>query len=151
MLRHLGKACDGVVAVETALVAGFILVPLLLGLWDLGQVALGKAQLEEALQDTITYVAAGNSGNASGITSAAQAAYGTSISVSTSTACYCVLTNSSTPTAPTSAACGSTCSNSGDLEQFMNITVTKTVTIPVPVPYFGSSVTLSSSGQVRTG
>ncbi len=147
MPRRFSHSLDGSISVEAALIMSFVFVPVLLGLWDVAQIAVGQAQVQEALQDAITYVAAGNSGNSSGITAAAQSAYGTSISVSTSTACYCVSTSSSS--APSSVSCSGSCS--GDLEQFMSLTVSKTVSIPFTVPYLGHSVTVESSGEVRTG
>jgi Flp pilus assembly protein TadG len=151
MLRRIARAQDGSVSVEAALVMSFILAPMLLGLWDVAQIGFGQAQVQEALQDAVTYVAAGNAGNSSGITAAAQSAYGSSISVSTSTVCYCVQTSTSSPTTPTSEACTGSCSSGNDFEQFMSITVTKTVSIPFTVPYLGKSVTVTSTGQVRTG
>lgn len=150
MMHRFTRAKDGSVSVELALVASFLFVPLLLGVWDVAQIAFGQAQVQEALQDAVTYVAAGNTGT-SGITAAAQAAYGSSISVSTSTVCYCVQTSTTNPTAPSTATCGGSCSSGNDLEQFMSITVSKTVSIPFTVPYLGSSVTVSSVGKVRTG
>jgi hypothetical protein len=106
--------------------------------------------VQEALQDAVTYVAAGNTGT-SGVTAAARSAYGNSIGVSTSTVCYCVKTGTTTPTTPTSATCGGSCTAGNDYEQFMSITVSKTVSIPFTVPYLGSSVTVTSTGKVRTG
>ncbi len=149
MLRRISRAEEASVSVEAALVTGFLLVPMLLGLWDVARIGVGQAQVQEALQDAITYVAAGNASNSSGITAAAQSAYGTSIGVSTSTACYCVQTGTSSPTNPTSVSCTGSCS--GDLEQFMSITVSKTVSVPFVVRYLPSSVTVSSTGLVRTG
>jgi Flp pilus assembly protein TadG len=149
-VRRLLKAKDGAVAVETALVSSLILVPLLLGLWDVAQIAMAQAQLDEALQDAITYVAATGSTSSSSITTAGQAAYGSAISVSSSQACYCVNTTTTTPTAPTSVSCTGTCS-SGSMEQFMSITVSTTVTMPFPVPYLGSTIALSSSGNAQIG
>jgi Flp pilus assembly protein TadG len=146
-MRRLIRARDGAVAVETALVSSLLLVPLLLGLWDVAQIAMAQAQLDEALQDAITYVAATGSTNSSNITTAGQAAYGSSISVSSSEACYCVQTSTTTPT---SVSCTGTCS-SGTMEQFMSITVSTTVTIPFPVPYLGSTVSLSSTGNAQIG
>jgi Flp pilus assembly protein TadG len=149
MFDRLAKDKSGSIAVETALVMSFVIVPILLGLWDVAQIGLGQTQVQEALQDAITYVAAGNSSNTSGITSAAQSAYGTSISVSASAVCYCVSTSS--VTMPTAVSCtGSTCSSGGDFEQFMTITTSKTVAIPFTVPYLGSSVTVTSTATVRT-
>jgi Flp pilus assembly protein TadG len=150
MLERFAKNEIGSMAVETALVMSFVLVPMLLGLWDVAQIGLGQTQVQEALQDAVTYVAAGNSSNTSGITSAAQSAYGTSIQVSASAVCYCVQTGS--VAMPTSVSCGSgSCSSGGNFEQFMNITTSKAVAIPFPVPYLGSSVTVTSTATVRTG
>ncbi len=151
MPRRIARAEEGSVSIEAALVVSFVLLPVLLGLWDVAQIGFGQAQVQEALQDAVTYVAAGNSSNSSGIAAAARAAYGSSIAVSTSTACYCVQTGSSSPTAPTSEACSGSCSSNNDLEQFMSITVSKTITVPFTVPYLGSSVTVTSTGRVRTG
>jgi Flp pilus assembly protein TadG len=151
MLRRLLSAADGVVAVETALVCSLLLVPMLLGLWDVARIAMSTAELDEALQDAITYVAATNSTSSSAITTAAQAAYGNSISVSSSTVCYCVPTGTSTPTSPSSVSCTGSCSSGNSLEQYVSITVSTTVTIPFSVPYLGSSMALSSTGQVQTG
>ena len=151
MLRRRSRDKDGSISVEAALVMSFILVPMLLGVWDVAQIGFGQAQVQEALQDAVTYVAAGNAGNSSGITAAAQSAYGTSISVSTSTVCYCVQTGTSTPTTPTSEVCSGSCGGGNDFEQFMSITVSKTVSIPFTVPYLGKSVTVTSTGRVRTG
>ena len=150
MFHRFAKAEGGSLSVETALVMSFILVPMMLGLWDVAQIGFGQSQVQEALQDAMTYVAAGNTGT-SGITTAAQSAYGTSVTVTTSTVCYCVKTNSTSATAPTSVTCGGSCGTGNDLEQFMTITVSKTVTIPFTVPYLGSSITVRSTGQVRTG
>jgi Flp pilus assembly protein TadG len=151
MLQRFSKANAGSISVEAALVMGFILTPLMLGTWDVAQIATGKSQVQEALQDALTYVAAGNASNATGITNAAQTAYGTSISLSTSTVCYCVQTGTTTPTKPTSVSCSGSCGTGNDLEQFMSITASKTVKIPFAVPYLGSTVTVKSTGQVRTG
>jgi TadE-like protein len=47
-MRRLIRARDGAVAVETALVSSLLLVPLLLGLWDVAQIAMAQAQLGSA-------------------------------------------------------------------------------------------------------
>jgi Flp pilus assembly protein TadG len=147
--RWLWSTNDGVIAVETALVASFILIPCFLGLWDVGQIALGKAQLDEALADTLTYVAAGNAGNSAGITAAAQASYGTAVTVVTSAVCYCDNTAATSPTAPSSISCTGSCS-SGQFEQFLSVTVSRSVTLLFTLPYLTSPRTLSATGQVRT-
>lgn len=142
---------DGVVAVETALVSSLILIPLLLGLSDVAQLAIAKARVQEALQDALTYVAATNSTSSAQITSAAQAAYGSSISVSSSQACYCVATGTTTPTMPTSVSCTASCLPGTTLAQFERITVSQTVQILFSVQYLASSVTIASTGLVQTG
>jgi Flp pilus assembly protein TadG len=149
MTRWPWIANDGVIAVETALIASFILIPCFLGLWDVGQIALGKARLDEALADTLTYVAAGNAGNSAGITAAAQASYGTTITVSTSAVCYCNNTAATSPTAPSSISCTGSCS-SGQFEQFLSVTVNQSVTLVFSLPYLPSPRTLTATGQVRT-
>jgi Flp pilus assembly protein TadG len=140
---------QGAIAVETALVASFILVPCFLGLWDVGQIALGQAQLSEALEDTLTYVAAGNAGNAAGITRAAQASYGSGITVVTTAVCYCDNTTATSPTAPNAVSCSGSCS-SGQFEQFLSVTVSQSVTLLFSLPYLSSPRTLSATGQIRT-
>jgi Flp pilus assembly protein TadG len=147
--RWAWSSGEGVVAVETALVASFILIPCFLGLWDVGQIALGKAQLDEALADTLTYVAAGNAGNSAGITKAAQASYGTAITVVTSAVCYCDNTAATSPTAPSSVSCTGSCST-GQFEQFLSATVSQSVTLLFSLPYLSSPRTLTATGQVRT-
>jgi Flp pilus assembly protein TadG len=150
MFDRFAKNETGSIAVETALVLCFVLVPMLLGLWDVAQIGLGQTQVQEALQDAVTYVAAGNASNTAGVTGAAQSAYGTSIQVSAGAVCYCVQTSS--VAMPTSVSCSTaSCSNGGNFEQFMTITTSKAVTIPFPVPYLGGSVTVTSSATVRTG
>jgi Flp pilus assembly protein TadG len=147
--RRLWMGGEGVVAVETALVASFILIPCFLGLWDVAQIALGKAQLDEALADTLTYVAAGNAGNSAGITKAAQASYGTAITVVTSAVCYCDNTAATSPTLPSSVSCTGSCT-SAQFEQFLSVTVSQNVTLLFSLPYLTSPRTYTATGQVRT-
>jgi Flp pilus assembly protein TadG len=149
VIRWLWSTNDGVIAVETALVASFILIPCFLGLWDVGQIAVGKVQLDEALADTLTYVAAGNAGNSAGITKAGQAAYGTAVTVVTSAVCYCDNTAATSPTAPSSVSCTGSCS-SGQFEQFLSVTVSQSVTLLFSLPYLTSPRTYTATGQVRT-
>jgi len=150
MFGRFLKSNHGAIAVETALTISFVLVPMTLGLWDAATIAIRKGEVDEALQAAITYVAAGNASNASGIVAAARAAYGSNINVSTSTTCYCVSTSVS-PATPTGISCSGSCASGADLEQFMNISVSSTVAMPVSAPYLGSTVTVTSSAQVRTG
>jgi Flp pilus assembly protein TadG len=153
LARRLMGAREGVAAIETALIMSLFLVPFMLAVWDVGQIAAGKSQLDEALQDTITYVSAGNATNGSGITTAAQAAYGSGITVATTTSCFCVSTSSSQPTQPTSTSCSAKCGTGYVLQQFMSITTSSKVVIPFPVPFLNltSPMTITSTGSVRTG
>jgi len=152
-LRRLLAATDGAVAVEAALVLSLFLVPMLLCLWDFSQLYQGQANLDEALQDTVTYImSAGSNATAAGATSAAQAANGTGITVSTSTVCYCVSTSTTVPTMPASISCTSSCTGSTVLQQFMKVVATDSVTIPFPVPWIKltSPYTMTATAYVRT-
>jgi Flp pilus assembly protein TadG len=152
-LQRRPTATDGAVAVEAALVLTF-LVPMLLCLWDFSQLYEGQANVDEALQDAVTYVmSAGSNATAAGATSAAQAATGSSITVSTSTACYCVSTSTTAPTMPTSVSCTSSCSGGSVLQYFMKVVTTDSVTIPFPVPWISltSPHTQTATAYVRTG
>jgi Flp pilus assembly protein TadG len=153
-LHRLLTAIDGAVAVEAALVLSLFLVPMLLCLWDFSQLYEGQANLDEALQDTVTYVmSTGSNATAAGAISAAQAANGTSITVSTSTVCYCISTSTTVPTMPTSVNCTSSCTGSSVLQQFMKVIATNSVTIPFPVPWIKltSPYTVTATAYVRTG
>jgi Flp pilus assembly protein TadG len=146
-------ATDGAVAVETALVLSLFLVPMLLCLWDFSQLYEGQANVDEALQDTVTYVmSTGNNSTAAGATSAAQAANGSSITVSTSTVCYCVPTFTTAPTMPTSVSCTSSCPGSSVLQRFMKIIATNNVAIPFAVSWINltSPYTETATAYVRT-
>jgi Flp pilus assembly protein TadG len=152
-LHRLLKPTDGAVAVEAALVLSF-LVPMLLCLWDFARLYEGQANVDEALQDAVTYVmSAGSNATTAGATSAAQAANGSSITVSTSTACYCVSTSTTVPTLPTSVSCTSSCTGNTVLQHFMKVVTTDSVTIPFPVPWITltSPYTETATAYVRTG
>jgi hypothetical protein len=82
-------------------------------------------------------------------TKAAQASYGTAITVATSAVCYCDNTAATSPTAPSSVSCAGSCS-SGQFEQFLSVTVSQSVTLLFSLPYLSSPRTLSATGQVRT-
>jgi Flp pilus assembly protein TadG len=153
-LHRLLAATDGAAAVEAALVLSLFLLPMLLCLWYFSQLYGGQADVDEALQDTVTYVmSAGSNATAAGATSAAQAANSSSITVSTSTVCYCVSTSTTVPTMPTSVGCTSSCTGTFVLQQFMKIVTTNSVTIPFPVSWINltSPYTVTATAYVRTG
>ncbi len=154
MLHRLLVAADGAVAVEAALVLSLFLLPMLLCLWDFAQLYEAQANVDEALQDTVTYVMSiGGNATAAGATSAAQAANGSGITVSTSAVCYCVSTSSTVPTMPTSVSCTGSCTGSTVLQKFMKAVVANSVPIPFPVPWinFTSPYTVTATAYVRTG
>jgi Flp pilus assembly protein TadG len=153
-VRRLFDATDGNVAVETALVLSLLLVPMLLCLWDFATVYQARADAEEALQDAITYVMnAGATATNAGITSAAQAANGSTVSVSTSTVCYCVSNSTTVPTMPTSVSCTGSCTGSTVLQQFMKVVTTNNVTVPFPVSWLNlpSPYAATATGYGRIG
>jgi Flp pilus assembly protein TadG len=153
-LDRLLAGNDGAVAVEAALVLSVLLAPMLLCLWDFSQLYQGQANVDEALQDTVTYVmSTGSNATAAGAISAAQAANGNGITVSTSTVCYCVSTSTSAPTMPTSVSCTSSCTGSSVFQKFMKVVATNSVMIPFPVPWIKltSPYTMTATAYVRTG
>jgi Flp pilus assembly protein TadG len=153
-LHRLLAATDGAVAVEAALVLSLFLVPMLLCLWDFSQLYEGQANVDEALQDTVTYVmGTGSNATTAGATSAAQAANGSSITVSNSMVCYCVSTSTTVPTMPASVSCTGSCTGSSVLQRFMKIVTTNSVTIPFPVSWINltSPHTVTATAYVRTG
>ena len=150
MLSRRHRGSSGSVAVEFALMASLVLLPLFLGGADFVQVLSAQAQLNCGLQ-SLFYFAYANP---------AQAATGTDISAvvtkinalathsvytsgATGTLSYDCLTSTGTTT---SATAGSTCS-SGTKREFVTYQLSTRLTLPLPMPIIGT--TISSAGTVQ--
>jgi Flp pilus assembly protein TadG len=130
----------GVASIEAALVALFILVPMLGGATDAGMILYTWGKVTRAEQAGLLS-AWGSAASSTTMRAAAETAYGTAAvapTIQASIACYCL------PTATTysrgSAApmlCSTTCSSGNTLTQFATVSVSTTVTLPMPVPLIG--------------
>ncbi len=142
----------GVAAMETALVGGLLLVPMLGGAADFGLILAGWAAASRAEQAALLY-AFGTGPSASGMESAATAAYGTALpapTVTASTACYCLPSSSSWDRGSASAvSCSTTCSSGDVLTEFVTVSVSAVFTLPMPLPGVASPYTISSSATAR--
>ena len=154
MTRLLALLRDrsGVAAMETALIGGLLLVPMLAGAADFGLILAGWAAASRAEQAGILY-AFGTGASTSGMQSAATAAYGTALpapTVTASTACYCLPSSSSWDRGSASAvSCTSTCSSGDVLTQFVTVSVSAAFTLPMPLPGISSPYTIASTATAR--
>jgi Flp pilus assembly protein TadG len=150
--RSFWRDRSGVVSLETGMVLAFILVPLLLGSWDCGQIIQSKGKADEAIRAAIAYVEANpaQASNATAIQNAATASVGAAniSSFTASNVCYCVASgsNSIAGLSPASS-CSASCS--GTIYSYASVVASTTVNLLFPVPFSGSSFTLSSNGMLR--
>jgi Flp pilus assembly protein TadG len=150
-IRRLLRDRAGIAAVEAALATGIILIPLTLGVIAYGAVLANEARLDRALQSATYYVWNNMSGfTTAGITTAANAGFGSAAptpTVTTSTTCKCV---SSGYNPVSTVACTGTCSSGQTLASYLTITITASFTLPVTVSYLASPLSQSVSGTIRT-
>jgi Flp pilus assembly protein TadG len=155
----LGADEGGSIALETALVMTFFLVPLVLGMTDLGLVFMTRAQLDQGLQAALFYAWYNNPTvvtNAN-VQAAAIAGVGQTSQTPTATVTqtnYCVTSPTGsnangTPTGSTRATYATACTGSTIPATYMTVTVSVTLTLPVTVPYLANPVTLTSTGTAR--
>jgi Flp pilus assembly protein TadG len=147
----------GVAATEAALAAALILVPLALGVMDIGSAIADQARLDRALQAAAFYVWSNPTGyTGAGIATAASAGYGTaaptltvtpSSTVTPAPACYCI---SSGYVKASSVACTGSCSSGQTVGAYLTITASATFTLPVTLPYLAASFSQTVSGTIRT-
>ncbi len=146
-------------AVEFALLATFLLLPLMALGGDFICVINARAQLNTALQALIYYAwstgsgASGTQGNESGIISAINAASDFQISYTPGTLKYaCVTGSNGTYTVPASLSASSTCAAGNTLFYYEQYTVTTSVHVPFPSPFhFTNPFPLSMTGAALIG
>jgi TadE-like protein len=145
-----GGRC-GSVSVEAALALGLILVPLLLGVVDLGDGIIVHMRLDRAVQAALFYAWGTAGPSTSGVQSAAQSGYGGSspaLSATAGIACYCIAPTG-TRQSGTAEPCSGTCSAGQTLGSWVTVNASASVSLPFPLPGWGSSLALSSTATAR--
>ncbi|MBV8915291.1 MAG: hypothetical protein JOZ05_19910 [Acetobacteraceae bacterium] len=140
----------GSASVEAALAVSLVLIPLALGMADVGATLATSSRLDRAIQSAIFHVWANPSSyTAASISQAASASYGTAaptLTVTSSTACSCVAL-SYNPVA--SVACTDTCPTGQTRATYLTIGASASYTLPAPIPGLTSPWALSVQGTIR--
>jgi Flp pilus assembly protein TadG len=140
----------GSAGVEAALAVSLVLVPLSLGMADMGATLATSTRLDRALQSALFHVWANpGSYTSSSISQAASASYGSvgpTLSVTSSTACSCV-SSSYNPIA--SVACTASCPTGQTRATYLTIGASTSYTLPAPIPGVTSPRPLSVQGTIR--
>ena len=145
-----GRRC-GSVSVEAALALGLILVPLLLGVVDLGLGMIVHMRLDRAVQAALFYAWGTPGPSTSAVQSAARSGYGASSPTLTATAaiaCYCIAPTG-TRQSGTVKSCTGTCTAGQALASWVTINANASFSLPFPLPYLGSTFALSSTATAR--
>ncbi len=143
-----------VVSVEAALALALVMLPLLLGLFDLGTALTVRLRVDRAVQAGL-FGAWGVAGASAGqIAQAAQAGGGSgspAVSASASLACYCL-----PPTGTLQDASPVECDDdegecpSGQvLGDWATVTARASVSLPFPLPWVSSPLQLGATGTAR--
>ena len=173
-IARLWSDQGAITAVELALVAAFVLVPLLLGTVELGRNILTRMQLDNAASAGVEYAiaaaAAGQPFNATSISTAVTSA--TSLTGSTvgmvtpitatpapSQACMCPTVTGLVAASGTPPSCSGTCSSGGAPGTYVTVTAATSYTplfhscgglLPANVcPLSGTATTYSSTAVAR--
>jgi len=145
-----GGQC-GSVSVEAALALGVILVPLLLGVVDLGDGIIVRMRLDRAVQAALFYAWGTPGPSNSAVQSAAQSGYGASspaLAATAGIACYCIAPTG-TRQGGTVESCSGTCTAGETLGTWVTIDASTSLSLPFPLPGWGSSLVLSSTATAR--
>ncbi len=140
-------------SVEAALALALVVLPLLLGLFDLGTALTVRLRVDRALQAGL-FGAWGVSGaSSSQIASAAVAGAGSgspAVTAAASVACYCLPpTGTVQGASPTDCDDDTPCPAGQVLGDWASVTASASVTLPVPLPGVASPLVLSASGTAR--
>ena len=142
-----------VVSIEAALALGLVVLPMLLGLFDLGTALTVRLRVDRALQAGL-FGAWGVAGaSAAQISQAAVAGAGSgspAVSASTDLACYC-LPPTGTLQDASPAACGDagSCPSGQVLGEWVTVTASAPVSLAFPLPGVASPLVLSATGTAR--
>jgi hypothetical protein len=149
LLRSPG-ARRGSASVEAALAVSLVLVPLSLGMADMGATLATSTRLDRALQSAVFHVWANpTSYTAASIAQAANASYGSAgptLNLTSSTACSCV---ASSYNPMSSVACTGSCPTGQTRATYLTIGASTSYALPAPIPGLSSPRALSVQGTIR--
>jgi hypothetical protein len=146
------------VSLETGLVLSVIVVPMLLGAWDLGLVLRAQARLDAGLHGAILYAWANANGNAGLSAGPLQVAVsgganGLSVAISLPTySCECVNAHGATTNTLLGLCLGlgiNLCPTGQQTAQYVSLSLSTQVELPVSVPYLSNPITLTDNATVR--
>lgn len=148
-----------VISVELAILANFVLLPVVIGATDGAELVAARSRLDQVVHAGLFYAYAYTYTNNTNPTAAnvqtyAAQAYGGSQSptVIASLTPYCIVPATGYPatgTPPQPNANGTCSSTSQTVQTYLVLTASVAVTLPFNTPWTGKSVTLSASGQAR--
>ena len=148
----LGADRRAVASVEAALALALVLLPLLLGLFDLGTALTTRVRLDRAVQAGLFYAWGTSGAGTAAIAQAAVAGYGggkPTLTASAGMACYC-LAPTGTRASGTAVACTDSCPSGEVLGVWLTLTATAPVVLPFPLPGVASPLTLAATSTVRS-
>jgi hypothetical protein len=130
---------------------GLILIPLVLGVVDLGLGIIVHMRLDRAAQAALFYAWATPGPSTSAVQTAAQSGYGATNPTLTATAtiaCYCIAPTGTRQNG-TAESCSGTCTAGQQLADWVTINASASLTLPFPLPNLGSTFALSSTATAR--
>ena len=135
LLRRFATGRRGVAGVEAALAIGLLLLPLSLGMMDLGTEIAATARLDRALQAATFYAwAYPGAFTTAALQNAAKTGYGPAsppVTVNASTACSCVTALYS---ATGAVACNGACPAGQQVAGYTTITASISLPLPASLP-----------------
>lgn len=141
----------GVVAIEAAIVLALVLLPVTLGLFDLGAALTTRLRVDRALQAGLFAAWAMTGPSAAALTQAASAGAGSGanpVSARASFAWFC-LSPTGTMASGTAASGTATCPDGQVLGEWVRLTASATVALPFPLPGMPSFLPISAAGTSR--
>lgn len=149
---RLARDRSGVISVELALIANFVLVPMTLGAVDAAQLILARARLDQVVHQALFYAYNNSNATNANVKTNAVAGYGagTPPTVTPTITQYCITPATGYPPTGTPALpSNGSCTNGQALETYLTVAVSISVTLPFSVSWIAQTVTLSASGTAR--
>lgn len=145
------RGTAGAVSVEAALALGLVLLPLFLGVVDLGQGIIVRMRLDRATEAALFEAWGVPGASAAAVQAAAQAGYGTAVPALTadaSFACYCIAP-AGTRQSGTAVSCTGNCAAGQSLGEWLTTHLSAALALAFPVPFLGSTLNLTATATAR--